>query len=303
MTQEEKNLYLADWHKTQEQHSGAFLPFYRDPHIMWIDPFRIFGNLYYVGDKRVCVHLIDTGDGLILIDSGYQHTIHMLLHSIWKLGFRPDDIRYVVHTHEHFDHFGATNELVGLFHCKTFLSRIGAEDLKRHPEHGVLSAGANPYAYLIQPDELLEDGSHIALGNTDILCRHTPGHSLGTLSFFFDVTDGKTVYRAGLFGGAGMITLHKGNLIEAGLPLDMPQQFLRSIEQVYHEPVDITLGTHPPQNQTLEKRAQMLEHPEKNPFIDKTAWTEQLDVMTELINQLLAREKKLWEDHYDTAEQ
>ena len=59
--------------------------FCRDPAKYHEDPFRIYGPLYYVGDRRVCLHLIDAGEGLVLIDSGYPHCIHMLTDSIWRL--------------------------------------------------------------------------------------------------------------------------------------------------------------------------------------------------------------------------
>ena len=53
----------------------------------YVEPFRIFGNVYYAGDSWVCVHVIDTGDGLLLIDSGNAQATAMLIHSIWSLGF------------------------------------------------------------------------------------------------------------------------------------------------------------------------------------------------------------------------
>ncbi|MBR6977923.1 MAG: hypothetical protein IKH74_05940, partial [Lachnospiraceae bacterium] len=72
-----------------EQYVGIMSDFCRDPGKYRIDPFRIFGPLYYVGDKKVCIHLIDTGDGLVLIDSGYPNANHLLFDSIWRLGFDP----------------------------------------------------------------------------------------------------------------------------------------------------------------------------------------------------------------------
>ena len=74
-------------------------------------PFRLAGNIYFVGTYAASSHLIDTGDGLILIDTGYPEMQGWLIQSIWQLGFRPDQIRYIVHTHYHFDHVGSTNLL------------------------------------------------------------------------------------------------------------------------------------------------------------------------------------------------
>ena len=86
-------------------------PFYDDPRPFALDPFRIFGNLYYVGDKKVCMHLIDTGDGLILFDCGYGHTTEMIEESIRGVGFDPADVKINIISHGHFDHFGSANEL------------------------------------------------------------------------------------------------------------------------------------------------------------------------------------------------
>ena len=69
-------------------------------------PFSIFGNLYFVGNADVGSYLIDTGDGLILIDTAYPTTRALLVQSIWEAGFNPGDIKYILHTHGHFDHFG-----------------------------------------------------------------------------------------------------------------------------------------------------------------------------------------------------
>ena len=77
--------------KTYQEVMDGFLPaladFYAHPENYNIEPFRIFGNLYYVGDRKVCMHLVDTGAGLILFDSGYSHNYNGLIAAIERLGF------------------------------------------------------------------------------------------------------------------------------------------------------------------------------------------------------------------------
>ena len=58
----------------------------------YMTPFRIFGNLYFVGTKPASAHLIDTGDGLILLDSGYPETLYLVMDGIRELGFSPYDL-------------------------------------------------------------------------------------------------------------------------------------------------------------------------------------------------------------------
>ena len=62
-----------------------------------VEPFRIAGGLYYVGNKYVSSHLIDTGDGLILLDTSFPQTVYLLLESIRRLGFYPADIHTILH--------------------------------------------------------------------------------------------------------------------------------------------------------------------------------------------------------------
>lgn len=258
------------------QVEANFIPnlqdFYDHPEKYAIAPFQIFGNLYYVGDKKVCMHLIDTGDGLILFDSGYGNTTHMILDSVKALGFDPMDIRIIIHSHGHFDHFGSGNALRRLTGAKVCMSAVDTELIRQRPDRALVQWGPCPDDPICWPDVELKDGDHIRLGSTDITCVLSPGHTLGTMSFFFDVTDGETTLRAGYMGGTGFLTVYKDYCRKFGLPEDKCQRMRHTIQKLMPQKVDIVLGNHPGQNCTLEKRAWMLEHPEKNPFINPEAW-------------------------------
>ena len=67
-------------------------------------PFRIIGNVYFVGTYQASSHLIDTGDGLVLIDTGYEKTFYLVIDGIHRLGFDPKDVKYVINSHWHWDH-------------------------------------------------------------------------------------------------------------------------------------------------------------------------------------------------------
>ena len=260
---------------------GNFVPnlqdFYDHPDNYAIDSFQIFGNLYYVGDKKVCSHLIDTGDGLILFDTGYGHTTHMMLNSIRSLGFDPMDIKYIIHSHGHFDHFGSGNELRAMTGAKVCMSHVDTELLRERPDRALVQLGPCPRDPICWPDIEIHDGDHIRLGNTDITCVLSSGHTLGTLSFFFDVTDGEKTLRAGYLGGAGLLTVYKDFCKEYQLPLDLCQRLKETFVKLRSYPVDIMLGNHPAQNRTLEKRQWMIDHPGDNHFIDPSAWLQFLD--------------------------
>lgn len=246
--------------------------YYRQPSIHYLEPFRIFGNLYYVGDKRVCCHLVDTGAGLILFDSGYPQATHMLIDSIWRLGFDPADIRYIIHSHGHFDHFGGSNEMKAIYGCELLMSAADTASLREDPRRALIGWGPKPNDAIAWPDRELRDGEILELGNTKIKCVLTPGHTVGVMTFFLDVTDGETVHRVGYMGGAGFFTIYREHCRDFGLPEDLCLRLGQSIQKVWDEPVDITLGNHPSQNCTLEKRQWMLEHPGENPFVDPNGW-------------------------------
>ncbi len=269
------------------------MDFFRHPSIARIEPFQIADNLYYVGDKKVCVHLIDSGDGLILIDSGYIGAEHLLVDSIWRVGFDPKNIKIILHTHGHSDHFGASEEFKRMYGCKLIISRIDADLARRNN----ISSQHFPLATAPTFDEEIEDGDTIKLGNVNIRCVLTPGHTEGTMSFFFDVTYQGNTYTAGLFGGAGTNALTLPYIFKNGYSEDLPQKMLRSIELLRKEKVDIHLGNHPNNNHTLEKRKKQATD-SVNPFIDKSSWIEFLDSMEAKVRTVILDNSKLDEEFY-----
>ena len=261
-------------------HAG-FVPkhreYYENPARYYVDPFRIAGNLYYIGDRQVCSHLIDTGEGLIMFDSGFPHSAHLLVQAIWQLGFDPKDIRYLIHSHGHFDHFGAWLEFRTLYGCQIVMSRVDHERISANPALALMEYSPTPYARIIEPDILLDDGSRIELGNTSIECKLAPGHTEGTMAFFFDIKDEGRSYRVGYFGGIGFLSLYRDYLKKYGIERDMQQAMSQTVRNLRREHVDITIGNHPDHNDTLGKRAQMIENPDENPFIDSETWPRMLD--------------------------
>ena len=160
--------------------------------------------MYYVGDKKVCIHLIDTGDGLILIDSGYLGARHLLVDSIWRAGFDPRNVRWILHTHGHFDHFGASEEFAKMYGTKLAISRLDAQLLCEKPHYAHIDKTLYPLANIPRFDHEIEDGEIFSLGNVQIRCVLMPGHTQGVLTLFFPVTENGKTYLAGLYGGAGI---------------------------------------------------------------------------------------------------
>lgn len=253
---------------------------FRCPEAYYMKPFRIFGDLWFVGNRNVGAYLLDTGKGLILIDTTFPATRALLIQSIWEAGFNPRDIRYILHTHGHFDHFGATSFLVSLSGAKTFLGAEDAAMFRECPELALVQNSHYTDMPLFVPDVELQDGDEIELGRIKIRAVSTPGHTMGVRTYLFQLEHHGEIQLAGLYGGIGLISLCR-EFIETYHVPEYRTHYIASLEKVRAEPVTITLGNHTSQNHTIEKREQMLMNPDgPNPFIDPTEW-ERFIVQTE----------------------
>lgn len=263
---------IRPFEASQGGYATGLAEYFAHPENFRLEPFCIFGNLYYVGDQKACPHLIDTGEGLILIDTGYGHELPYLLENIRALGFFVEDIKIIIHTHGHYDHFGCTQAIKDISGARVYMSRVDTELIREMPERALVHHSCVPGAQIPWPDVELEDGDHVRLGNTDITCVLSPGHTFGTMSFFFDVTDGQQTLRAGYLGGAGFLTMYKAYCSWYHLPQTKCEAMKETIQKLWNEKVDITLGNHPAQNNTLGKRKFMIENPGTNPFINPECW-------------------------------
>lgn len=232
-------------------------------------PCKIVGNVYFIGTYQASCHLIDTGDGLIMIDPGYNATAYLVIDSIYQLGFDPRDVKYIINTHWHGDHVEATAAFADLFNAKTVLGIYDVEKASRY----------------FTPDITVNDGDTLSLGNTVIRFMHTPGHTKGTISFFFDAEENGKLYRVGMFGGAGMNTLVKGTFDFDGCR----EAYQSSLDRLKAERVDVFIGNHTWNNDTYNKSLKMLETGE-NDFIDSTLWSKFLNVCEERLNDLIKKD-------------
>ncbi len=235
-----------------------------------INPFKIIGNVFFIGTFQASCHLIDTGDGLILIDPGYSNTLYLVVRSIYELGFNPKDIKYIVNTHWHWDHTEATAALAELSGAKTLLGRDDEEKAKQ----------------FFVPDILIKDGDCLTLGNTTISFMETPGHTKGTISFFFDAVDNGKTYRVGMFGGAGANTMVREKFDYNGCRED----YRKSVHRLQKENVDVFIGNHVWNNDTFEK-ARILVETGENKFIDSEIWRHFLEFCEKRLDEVISNDK------------
>ncbi len=237
-------------------------------------PFKMVGNLYFVGCKACSSHLIDTGDGLILIDVGYKENADAVIESIGMLGFDVNDIKYILISHGHADHSEGVPKIVSMSGAKTYMFEAD-----------------NKYLKDFAPDVYFTDGDKITLGNTEILVLATPGHTEGTASFFWNITENGKTYRAGMFGGAGTNQLKKAFMDKLNEPYRMRGEFFRSVERLKSEHVDVFVGNHTWNNNTKGKYEKSLVS-DKNPFINDTEWVPFLEKVAKDLEGVIADETK-----------
>lgn len=162
----------------------------RRSYLMYEEPFHIVGNVYFVGNTWCCSHLIDTGEGLILLDTPCLPELAYLLDGIWRLGFNPRDIKYILVSHAHMDHYGAVRALAHLTGAKTLLGEVDAEDMENNPERFErMNHESGRFNECFVPDITLKDGDVLEMGNTKIRCVLTPGHTVGVMSHFWETEE------------------------------------------------------------------------------------------------------------------
>ena len=154
-------------------------------------PVRIFGNTYLVGTCGISSILITDPAGDILIDGGTEEDADLIAENIVALGFRLTDVKYILHSHEHFDHVGGIAKLQRL----TGAQLVASAGARAALNSGIPSTG-DPQAALKQTfppahvDRIVTNGEQIRLGNTVVIAMATPGHTPGALTWHWGSCQG-----------------------------------------------------------------------------------------------------------------
>lgn len=236
-------------------------------------PFHVCGNLWHVGGTCSPSYLFDTGDGLLLLDTGFPKTGYFLIQNIHEIGRDPRDIRWILHSHGHFDHFGSTRALAALTGAKTYIGE-GDRDIAngKLPLSWAAELGS-AYDEPFEPDVLIRDGDVLTFGKMSFRCVAAPGHTPGVMAYFSDLEENGRTYRAGMHGGVGFNSMSLKFLKKYGLSADCRRQFSEGLAKLKNERVDVFVGNHLWNNRTDEKLAERAKNPSgPNPFVDPSEW-------------------------------
>jgi metallo-beta-lactamase class B len=281
--------------------SEAFLDFGRTGRMppalgRWLDdvpaqriaPFKAFDDAWFVGVCWVSAWLLPSPQGHVLIDSLYEpHAAH-LLDNIRAAGFDPQDIRYVFITHGHFDHAGGAARLKReLKNARFVMTETGWTEAIESARGSKGKPGAWD---MIERDIVAKDGDAFTIGNSTIVVRETPGHTLGTASYLYDVHDGGRTFHAVTVGGLGLNAIRDANQVE--LYIDSVEK-LRNLATRSEAPVDVHLTTHPFSTGLMEQRPALASRAagSPNPLVDAAAFRSQLDALERGAKERLALER------------
>jgi len=249
------------------------------------EPYKIFDNLYVVGGRSVTSWAITTSEGIILIDSmgNEQEAQDYVVAGLEKMGLDPADIKTIIVAHAHGDHYGGAAYLRDTYGARIAMSDTDWKVLESVRENPELSP--NPrWAAGPERDITLQDGEKVTLGDTSIDIVVTPGHTPGTISVIFPVTNNGVVHHAALWGGTGQPP--------AGPRSDQYEASLKRFAKLADAAnVDTVLSNHPLVDGTIDKLERLRANPDgPNPFvIGEANYKRYLSILNECLLAARAR--------------
>ncbi|MCI5048123.1 MAG: subclass B3 metallo-beta-lactamase [Aquisalinus sp.] len=273
----------------QNEELAAQNPDFRTLQPTWFqaaEPFRVIGDLHFVGVQGLAIYFIPTPDGHILIDGGTPQNAPLIIQSIRDLGYDPREIKILLNTHAHFDHSG------GLAAMKEM---SGAELIASEGDRSALESGYylgyEDVPWLSAPpvivDKVIADEETVTLGDVTLTAHMTPGHTRGCTSWSLTVEEAGQPYEVLIFCSATVAL----NRLEAppqyeGINADYRYTF----EKVGNWVPDVFLANHPGFFGMKEKRARQVDG-DALAFVDETEFPVFIDRMEEWFDAALAKQR------------
>ena len=237
-----------------------------------VPPFRIVGNIHYVGARNIASYLITTPQGHILIDTGTTAMHDVIRKNVQALGFSTSDIRIMLSSHAHFDHVEGHAAMKALTGAQVMAMAGDAEALSSGKDNSALGAvGWTPVAV----DRVLKHGDTVTLGGTTLRAVHSSGHTQGATTWFTTVEEKGRRYSVAILGGTtpnGGVPL-LNNPRHAAVIEDTRRTLMRLKAET---PPDIYLVGHP-QAMFAGKVDRIRTGDIPHPLLNRQAWIAQID--------------------------
>lgn len=240
-------------------------------------PFRIAGNLYYVGTYDLACYLITTDKGNILINTGLANSYAIISNNIKQLGFKVSDIKILLTTQAHYDHLGAMADFQQLTHASVMMDKEDVTVAKDGGSSDYALGGKEPSYKPVKTNRLLSDGDLISLGNMKLKMLHHPGHTKGSCSYIFEVKDKNKAYKVLIANMPSIVTDKKFSEIPAYPKIE--EDYRSTLQKMKSLSFDIWLSSHASQFD-LHKKHQ--ENAAYNPetFVDRKGYDEALNKLS-----------------------
>lgn len=253
-----------------------------------IKPYRVVGNIYYVGSEGLSAWLITSSEGHVLLDGGPSAEGGKLIErSIQQLGFQLADVKVLINSHAHFDHAGGIAQLkADIPTAKVWASRLDEPALEKGQHFGDNDNGLTPFP-AVKVDKGFGDGQKLKVGETSLVAHLTPGHTIGCTTWTMAVTEKGRPLNVTFPCSLSVAGNHLvGNKTHRSIVADYRASFaaMRAI------PTDVVLPSHEEQGDLLTKRQKLLRG-DPNAFIDPTELGRFVDGYETRFNQELARQQ------------
>lgn len=241
-------------------------------------PYKVIGNIYYVGSESLASFLFVTPQGNILLNSCFEATVPVIRGSVEKLGFKFSDIKILLGSHAHADHMQGDALVKELTGAKVMAM---AEDV---PALMKITPEGKPHPL----DRTLHDGDEVKLGDTTLVAHLTAGHTRGCTTWTTKAQEGGKSYDVVIIGSVGV---NPGYILVNNKEVpDIAGEYERSFKLLRSLPCDVPLGSHPSMYNMQAKYAKLGKGP--NPFIDPEGYKHELDIEEHAFLEVLDKQKK-----------
>jgi metallo-beta-lactamase class B len=207
------------------------------------EPFRIAGNLYYVGASDAAAFLVTGPEGHVLLDGGYPGTAPMIVSSIARLGFDIKDVKILLNSDPHIDHAGGLAALQRASGARIWASEHSADAIASGGDDPDIMPVLRPLIWIgllgfppARVDRRLRDGDTVRVGPVALTAHVTGGHTRGCTSWSFPVREGDRTLN--VVSACSLIVLGAIRYPEQGADLQRSFRVLRSL------PADIWVSSH-----------------------------------------------------------
>lgn len=248
-----------------------------------VPAYRVTPHVWNVGGQDdVCAYLFDTGEGLILIDTGYRASLYLLIDRIHSIGYDPRDIKKILLSHWHWDHVNGCAALAALSGAEVWISK---EDEVYHQRFKDDTSELPMVDYTAT--NFYDDDHPITLGRFTIQTVLTPGHTPGATSFRWEDTDEETgkTYRCAMHGGIGVGLMTPKMLERFGGRQEEAFRFVKDCqEKLANWEVDIPVPSHLNQGNVLPNIPQ--DKRDYSVWIADYAWRETMLTRAQLVKEM-----------------